>query len=172
MPPGCEQQRDAADEVVDVRHLGQHVGAENEVGAHPLCDEPLRELDAEELDEGRHAACLRRRRDVRRGIDPEHRDPLRHEVLQEVPVVRCELDHEAVRAEAEAVGDHVDVPPRMLDPRVGVRREVRVLGEDLVRCHERRQLREPARRAHANVERVERLHLLDAIGGQEALAQR
>ncbi len=97
---------------------------------------------------------------------------MRHEVLEEVAVVRRELDHEAVRPEIEAVGDHVDVPARMLDPRVGVGREVRVLGEDLVGRHERRQLREPARGADADVERVERLHLLDTFGGQEALAQR
>ena len=60
----------------------------------------------------------------------------------------------------------------MLDPRVGVRREVRVLAEDLVGRDERRQLREPAVRADPDVERVERLHLLEPVRREEALAER
>ena len=37
---------------------------------------------------------------------------------------------------------------------------------------ERRQLREPAVRADPDVERIERLHRLEPIGGEEALAER
>ena len=92
-------------------------------------DEPLGELDAEELDERRHAALLRRDRDVRRRVDPEHRHALRQEVLEQVAVVRGELDDEALGAEAEPVGDHVRVGARVLDPGVGVGREVGVLGK-------------------------------------------
>ena len=93
-------------------------------------------------------------------------------MLQEVPVVRGELDDEAVGAEREPVGDHVDVAARVLDPRIRVGREVGVLREDLVRRDERRQLREPAARADPDVERIEGLHLLEPIGRQEAFAER
>ena len=160
------------DEVVQVRHLREHVVAEHEVGGAALADEPLGELDAEELDERRHAPLLGRDRDVRRRVDPEHRHALRQEVLEQVAVVRGELDDEALRAEAEPVADHLHVGVRMLDPGSGVGREVGVLVEDLLRRHEGRQLREPAARADAHVQRVERLHLLEPVRGQEALAER
>ena len=111
-------------------------------------------------------------RDVRGRIDPEHRYALRQEVLQQVAVVRGELDDEAVGRELEAGADHVDVRARVLDPRVRVRGEVGVLVEDLVRRNERRELREPALRADAHVQGKERLHRLEPVGRQEALAER
>ena len=49
-------------------------------------------------------------RDVRRRIDSEDRDSRADEVLQEVAVVRGELDDEIVRAEGEPLPDHLDVP--------------------------------------------------------------
>ena len=113
---GRQQDRDAVDEVVQVRHLREHVVAEHEVGVAALADEPLGELDAEELDERRHAALLGRDRDVRRRVDPEHRHALRQEVLEQIAVVRGELDDEALRAEAEPVADHLHVGARVLDP--------------------------------------------------------
>ena len=67
-------------------------------------DQLLGELDAEELDPRRHAlarsapaATLARR------LDAEHRHAERQEMLQQIAVVAGELDHEAVRAQAEAV---------------------------------------------------------------------
>ena len=96
---------------------------------------------------------------------------MREEVLQQVAVVRGELDDEALGAEPETTGDHVGVDTGVLDPGVRVGREVRVLVEDLLGRDERRQLGEPAARADADVQREERLHRLDAVGGQEALAE-
>ncbi len=172
MPPGASRIATPRDEVVEIRDLGEHVVAEHEVGPPPLASQPLGELDSEELDERRDAALLGGTRDVRRRVDPEHGNALRHEVLQQVAVVRGELDDEAVGAELEALTDHVDVDARVLDPRVRVRREVGVLLEDLVRRDEGRKLREPASRADANVERIERLDRLEPFGGEEALAER
>ena len=134
--------------------------------------QPLREFAAEELDERRHAAFLRRFRHVRGRVDPEHRNPLRQEVLQQVAVVRRELDDEAVGREPETVDDHLDVATRVLDPGVRVGREVGVLLEDLRRRDERRQLGEPAALADPDVEREERLHRIEPVGRQEALAKR
>ena len=73
--------RDPGDEVVQVGHLREHVVAEHEVGVPALGAEPLREVDAEELDERRHAALLRRARDVRGRVDAEDGNPLGQEVL-------------------------------------------------------------------------------------------
>ena len=99
-------------------------------------------------------------------------DAARQEVLEEVAVVRRELDDEALAAETEPFGDRVDIAPCVLDPGIGVRREIGVLGEDLVGSDERRDLREPAVGAHLDVERIEGLHVLQALRREEALAER
>ena len=98
-----EQDRHAGNEVVQVRHLREHVGAEDEVGVPAFGDEPLGEFAAEELDEHWHAALLRRLCYVRRRVDAEHGNLLGQEVLQQVAVVRGDLDNEALRGEPEAV---------------------------------------------------------------------
>ena len=99
-PVVAEQDLDAGDEVVQVGHLREHVVADDEARALPFVDEPLRRLAAEERHERRHAPFLRRLRDVRRRIDPEDRNPGADEVLQQVAVVRGELDDEVVRGRA------------------------------------------------------------------------
>ena len=98
----------------------------------------------EERHERRHAPRLGRPRDVGGWIDAEDRDPRTDEVLQQVAVVRGELDDEIVGSELEPLADHLDVTACVLDPRRRVRGEVRVLGEDLVRRDERLELNEAA----------------------------
>ena len=55
---------------------------------------------------------------------------------------------------------------------VGVRREVRVVGEDVLAGHVRGQLDEQALVAQADVQRVEDLRVVEALRGQVALAKR
>ena len=70
---------------------------------------------------------------LRAGSTPSAGMPACDEVLQQVAVVAGQLDDVGCRAQAEAGADHrLDVAPRVLDPAVGVRREVGVLGEDLL----------------------------------------
>ena len=171
-PTGCEQRRDALDEVVDVRDLRQDVVAENEVGLPALLCELASQVRAEELRHRFHPERDGRVRDIQRRLDAEHRDALRQEVLQEVAVVRGDLDHEAVRPEREALGHRVDVAPRVLDPRVGVGREVRVLREDVLRRDELGDLHEPAPLARADVQGVEGLGLLELLVRQDGLTER
>ena len=94
------------------------------------------------------------------------------EVLQEIPVVRRELDDEALRPEREPLAHLLDVRPRVLDPRVRVRRKVRVLAEDLLGRGELGNLGEPAALADPDVERIERLAGLELLVGQHRLAER
>ena len=79
---------------------------------------------------------------------------------------------QVVGVERESRDDHLDVAARMLDPRVRVRGEVRVLREDPVRRHELRDLHEPASRAHLRVQRIEDLRLAKPRLGQDRLAER
>jgi hypothetical protein len=93
-------------------------------------------------------------------------------VLEEVAVIRSELDHERLLPELEPLADHLNVRAGVLDPRRRVRRKIPVVVEDLVDRHEGLELDEEAALAHEDLQRIERLHLPDLVGPQEVLAQR
>jgi hypothetical protein len=57
----------------------------------------------------RHAECHGVLGHVLGWFDAEAGDPALHEVLQQIPVVRRQFDDEAVGAEPESIGDHLDV---------------------------------------------------------------
>ena len=154
-PRRREQGGHARDEVVDVRDLGEHVVSEDEIGRTALLRHPPAELRAEELRQCLDAARHRGLRHVQRGLDAEHRDAVREKVLEEVAVVRRDLDDEAVMPESQALDHVVRVAARVLDPRIGVGGEVRVLREDVLGRHELRDLDEPAFSTRTRVEWVE-----------------
>ena len=133
---------------------------------------PTCEVEPEELDQCRNAAGDSRLGDIPRWIDAEHRDPVREKVLQQIAVVGGELDNEVVGRERETRDDHLDVPACVLDPRVGIRGEVRVLREDAVRRHKLRDLHQPAVGAYLRVEGIEDLRLAKSTVGQHRLAER
>ena len=105
-------------EVVQVRNLGEDVVAQDQAGALALVDQALRALATEELDERRHTARLGRLGDVRGRVDPQDLNAGADEVLEEIAVVRGQLDDEVVCAQLEALADHLDVLPRVLHPGV------------------------------------------------------
>ena len=75
------------------------------------------------------------------------------------------------RPRAQTFDHRVRVPSGMLHPAIRVRREVRVLPEDLLAVHVPGQLDEQALPTDPHVQRVERLHPLHVLGGHERLAQ-
>ena len=83
------------DEVVEVRHVREHVVAEQQVGLAALGRQRARPLDAEELARASGCPSLGHRGDVRRRLDAEHRHAALHEVLQQVAVVGRDLDDQA-----------------------------------------------------------------------------
>jgi hypothetical protein len=160
----------ARDEVVQVRRLGEHVVGDDQVRRLRFLHELARRLLPEEGDAGRHSALEGCSGDVPGGLDPERRDLPLDEVLEQVAVVARQLDDEALLVQPEPVYDVRHVLRRVLDERVRVRGEVRVLREDRLRSHVLGQLDEQAIVADAHVQRVERLHPVELVGGQEALA--
>ncbi len=104
-----------------------------ETGPPSVTGEALGRLPAEEGHERRHTALLRVLGDIGRRVDAEERDARSDEVLEEVAVVRRELDDEIVLAQREPLTDHLDVVARVLDPRRRVGRVVGVVGEDVLR---------------------------------------
>lgn len=162
----------AGNEVVQVGDLGEHVVADDQAGAPLLGRQLPGGLPAEEGDESRHAAFLGGGGDICRGVDPQDLYARAHEVLEEIPVVRGNLDDEVGRAEIESVSNHLDVEPRVLDPGRRVGGEVRVLREDLVGGDERLELNEVTALAGKDVQRIERLHPPKLVSAEIALAER
>jgi hypothetical protein len=167
----AEEHLHPGDEVVEVRNLGEDVVAEDEAGALAVVDEPLRAFATEELDQSRHTARLGGLGDVRGRVDSQDLYAGADEVLEEVAVVGGQLDDEVVCSQLQALADHLDVLPRMLDPCRGIRREVRVLREDLVWSDERLELDEVAPLAGEDAKREERLHVPRLVDSEEALAE-
>ena len=94
------------------------------------------------------------------------------QVLQEVPVVAGDFDNEMMSREAELVDHLVDVAPAVIQPAIGVGREVRVVAEDFLTAHILLQLHEETLVADVDDERVKRLHRVQLITTQVTLAQR
>ncbi len=168
-----EQDRHAADEVVEVRHVGQHVVAQQQVGPDAVGDHLGRRRPAEELDPAGHAPLLQRHLGHVRGrLHAQHGHAAGLEVLQQVAVVGRDLHHLRLGAEPEPVDHRPDVPLGVPEPAVAEAAEVGVLGEDLGRALELLQLDQLARRADVGVERVEPLHLVQLFGLEERVARR
>ena len=111
-----EQDRDPGHEVVEVRDLGQDVVADDEVGVPALAHQALGEVAAEELRQRRHAARLRGRGHVVRGLHAEDGHAAGHEVLEQVAVVARQLDDEARPAQVAALDHRVGVLPARAPP--------------------------------------------------------
>jgi len=104
-------------EVARVGRVRQHVIADDEVRGGPLPAQRIGQARAPERDQRLDALGSRRLRDVARGLDAQAGNAPFREVVQEVPVIRSDLDHEAVRAETEPFRNHFHVIARVRQPR-------------------------------------------------------
>ena len=130
-------------------------------------------LLAQEHDLGGYRPSRARPRRCWRRLDTQGPDPARDDVLQEVAVVAGDLDDEGVPSEAAAARRRRRRSRSACsthESRVG--REVGVVAEDVLRRDVGGQLDEQAVRADPHVQRIERLGLVELLGGQVALARR
>ena len=146
---GRKQRLHAADEVVQIRHVRHHVVGDQQVRPAALGHQPGCQLAAEELHDRVDPSLLRHRGHVGGGLDAERRDAALDNVLQQIAVVAGELHHEAVGTQSEALDRHLHILARVVDPGVRVRREVRVLGEDVLGGDELLELDQQAALADA-----------------------
>ena len=84
---GLQQPCQATDEVVHVRHVSEHIVADDEVGLSALSHEFISEARAKKIDDGRDSLLLRRLCDGVRRVDTQDRYTVRLQVLQQVAVV-------------------------------------------------------------------------------------
>ena len=164
VPPSRQELLHPRDEVVEIRHLREDVVAEHEARPPPSSTSRVR-------GRGRRT----RRVSERHGRQP----PRRRSSLDRCRAPgsraggsaaagsrRCEATSTTRSSDASErrADDHLDVPRVLLDPRVGIRGEVRVLREDAVRRDELRDLHQPAVGAYLRVEGVEDLRLAKLRG--------
>ena len=90
-----QQDLHAGDEIVQVRHLGEHIVAHDQVGLLALRHEAARQLDAEELGDAGNALGDRDLGDIGGRLDAEHRHAERQEMLQQIAVIAGEFDGQA-----------------------------------------------------------------------------
>jgi hypothetical protein len=101
--------------------VGEYVVGRNQVCAEPLGHHAARLVLPEERYARGDTPLAGRLGHVRRRLDPQAWDSPGHGVLEEVAVVRRDLDDEAFRPQCEPLGHDVDVAAGMVHPRVGVR---------------------------------------------------
>ena len=133
----------AGDEIVDVRHMGEHVVAQHQVAAAPPGDEAAREVQAEELAEAFDAARARRGGRACGGLDADAGNVALLQVLQQVAVVRRHLHHQRARPQGQPLHHLPNIVARMRQPRGRVGREVHIVAAeqrlgalDLVQLHQ------------------------------------
>src|SRR6266487_2561958 len=171
-PAGGQQHPHPRHEVVEIGHLGEDVVGDQQVRRPSLRPELLSQLGTEELRDGGHARLDRCGGDVARRLDPQHRYAHRDQVAQQVAVVAGDLDHQAAAVEVEPPGGLVAETAGVLHPGGREGGEVGILAEDLGGTHVLLQLHQHALVAELHPQRVERLHLVELVSGQVALAQR
>ena len=93
-------------------------------------------------------------------------------VLQQVAVIARHLGDQAAGRQAEPADHGLGIPLRVRHPRVGVRREVRVVREDVLAGYVGGELHEQARFAKPYVQRIKVLGASSRSCGDVALAER
>ena len=99
------------------------------------------------------------------GSMPRTPTPSSSEILQQIAVVAGQLDHEAVLAEPQPAAHDLAVRLGVGEHRVGEGREIGVVVEDFPRADVLFELDQEALLADADVQRIERLHLVQLVPG-------
>ncbi len=168
----AQQQLQPGDKIVEIGNMSQYVVSDEQVRPAELCGEFARHARTEEAADGGHSLGNCGGGDIGCGLDPEHRNSLGDEMLQQIAVVARDLHHQAAARDAQMGTGQFAVAPRMLNPAVGEGGEVRVLAEDVLGSNELRELHQQAVLADVGVQRIIRLHLVKLCSGDVRLTQR
>ncbi len=167
-----QQDRQACDEIVEVRHVRQHIVGADQVGLPALSNKPSCGRHAEERNICRHALAHGDKGDVRGRLHAQHGDATLAEILQQVAIVARQFHHQRVRAQPQ-VADHARrIRVRVAQPGIGERREIQVIGEDGLRRCEFLELHQETVLTDIGVQRIVRLHCVELFRRQETIRQR
>ena len=113
---GRQEMRHAGDEIVELRHLRQHIVGHDQIGAVTFSHHLRRSFGAEKGVERRNAGLPRRLGNIGSRLDAEHRHAEADKMLQQIAVIAAELDNEAFRAKPEPAFDHFAIAAGMRHP--------------------------------------------------------
>ncbi len=116
---GLQQQLQATNKVIEIRHLRQNIVTDQEVGLASCTDQFGGKRRAEEIHARRHALGDCRFGHIGRRFDAKDRNALRQKMLQQIAVIAGDLDHEAVFIQPQPLCDFVAIGLRMADPAGG-----------------------------------------------------
>ena len=148
LPSAQQQQGDAGDEIVELRHVREHIVADDQVRLTALpAPIPGPPLWPKNFDQRRHPDFLSGGGHRIGRIDPEHGNTHAQKILEQVAVVAGQFDHQARTPQRETPARHVAIRLGMRQPVVRVRREIHVIAEQFLRAR-RRSPAAPACRSH------------------------
>ena len=93
-----QEMRHTGDEVVEFRHLCQHIVGNDQIGLPAVGHHLFRSFRAEEGDERLNACLSRRLRHIGSRLDAENRHAEGNEMLQQIAVIAAQFDDEAFRS--------------------------------------------------------------------------
>src|SRR5215467_6308009 len=112
-----EQNRESGDEIIDIRNVSEHVISNDQICFISFVAQSLSSGTAEKGNIGGDSRRARRLRNIHSWLDTEHRHIHVNEVLQQIAVIACDFDHEALATEAPSLLCHDSKVTRMLHPR-------------------------------------------------------
>jgi hypothetical protein len=115
-PVISHQRCEAVDEIVQVRHMGEDIVAQDEIGPAAFVHDVSCGLPPEKPRPGFNAPLPRIRGDAVGGLDTEARDAFTDEVLQQIAVVTRNLDDEGIVIDPMILHHLVYILLRVLDP--------------------------------------------------------
>ena len=170
--PVRDQGPETLGEAGDVRDVRVDVVRDDQIGRTVRGTHSCRGVGVEKRRLGGYAGITRRCTDIRTGLDAEASDAGVHDVLQKVSVVAGDLHDERALRQGEPIDSPRHEGPGVFDPAARERRVVRVFGERLGRCHQRRNLQQQAFPADPQMERIRGLGVVQLRGSEERLAGR
>ena len=121
---GLENVAEAADEGVQVRHMGQDIVGCHQVGLLAARRQRLGGLNAEKSHLGAHALGAGGFGGVAGRLDPQHRHAARKEVFQEIAVVTGDLDDQGVCAQTKPLDHRLGIAFGVRHPAGRIGREI------------------------------------------------
>jgi hypothetical protein len=162
-----QQDWQSGDEVVQVRHVRQHIIGADQVRVLACVNQPASGRLAEECDLGRHAECLGNRGDVGGRLHAKYGNVPLTEILEKVAIVAGQFYDERSGAKFEFPRHALGKGFGMTKPRLGERREIQVVGEDHLGGRKFLELHQQAILANVGVQRIVRFHRPEPLCRQE-----
>ena len=136
-----QQSAQRSGEAQEIGYVRVDVVGDHEIRRTVIVPHRSGELLVEKCRHCRYSALAGGGSDIHRRLDAETRYARGDHMLEQVAVVACDLDDERIGSQPEGFSGVVDETLRVLHPAVGVRREVCVLGERVLRRDQRGDLK-------------------------------